>query len=382
MNKQLFDAIDSLYDRYVQIWQDICNIESPTAYKPGVDAVGDYFIAMARKRGWQVEILPQSAAGNAVCITMNPDAPGAPVSLSGHMDTVHPVGSFGSPAVRIEGDTIYGPGVCDCKGGIVMGMMAMEALDRCGFRARPVQMLLQSDEEVGSSLSDGETIRWICEKAKNSAAFLNLEGSTAGEICLIRKGIINFTFTVTGKEAHSSKCAAEGANAILEAAHKIIELEKIKDADGLTCCCSVISGGTVSNTVPGSCTFKANVRFANMEQLAWIREHMQKVADSVTVPGCTTAVNNPGYRNAMEYNERNAKLLVRINEIFVENGFTALKACKRSGGSDAADVTVFGIPCVDNLGAEGHEIHSAREHARLSSLRDGVKRLALIVRDI
>ena len=70
-------------------------------------------------------------------------------------------------------------------------------------------------------------------------------------------------------EAHSSNCATAGANAICEAAHKIIELEKIKDKHGLTCNCSVISGGTTVNTVPGHCEFKANVRFATQEQQAW-----------------------------------------------------------------------------------------------------------------
>ena len=34
------DNIDRLYDKYLSVWEDICNIESPTADKRGVDAVG------------------------------------------------------------------------------------------------------------------------------------------------------------------------------------------------------------------------------------------------------------------------------------------------------------------------------------------------------
>lgn len=64
---------------------------------------------------------------------MNPESDNQPVALSGHMDTVHPVVLFGTPAVRRENEKIYGPGVMDCKGGIVAGFLAMDALQICGI---------------------------------------------------------------------------------------------------------------------------------------------------------------------------------------------------------------------------------------------------------
>lgn len=376
--QKLFDTVDALYEEYVGVWENICNIESPTRHKSGVDAVGRYLIQRARERGWAIEVCPQDKAGDAVCITLNPDANTAPIALSGHMDTVHPIGLFGAPAVRMDEKRIYGPGVNDCKGGIVAAFMAMDALDRCGFRTRPVQLLLQSDEEMGSHPSQRGTINYICEKAKDAVAFLNLEGHTEGEACLIRKGIVTFTFTVSGVEAHSSNCCKAGANAILDAAHKIIELEKIKDDDGLTCNCAVISGGSVPNTVPGNCEFKANVRFATMEQYDWICNYAQKVADTVHVSGCTCSVSHRGYRVPMVDCERNRALLDTVNRIFVQTGLPALTAAKRKGGSDAADVTVYGIPCLDSLGVTGGRIHSKDEYANLESLKSSAKRLVAI----
>ena len=53
--EKIFAEIDALNDSYIQIWEDVCNIESPTKYKAGVDAVGSYFADMARERGWLVE---------------------------------------------------------------------------------------------------------------------------------------------------------------------------------------------------------------------------------------------------------------------------------------------------------------------------------------
>ncbi len=374
----VFDTVDSLYEEYKAFWAEICRIESPSNHKPGVDAVNECFIRRAREKGWQVEILPQPVAGDAVCITMNPDAPGKPVCMSGHTDTVHPLGLFGEDPVRFEDGKIFGPGVYDCKGGLVMGLLAMDALDRCGFRERPIRLLLQSDEEVGSRLSQKATINWICEKAKDAAAFLNLEPSGEGTLCVQRKGIIVFTFTVTGEEAHSALCAEKGANAIAEAAHKIIELEKLKDRAGITCSCNIISGGTAHNTVPAKCTFKADVRYATAAQEAWIHEHMQKVADAVYVPGCRTEVTHPKGRPAMELNERNQVLADRINALFVENGFEELPIVPANGGSDAAYVTLAGIPCIDRVGVLGSNAHSVREFSHLSSLGIPTKRLALL----
>lgn len=115
---KLFEIIDGLYEKYLTIWEDICNIESPTDCKQGVDAVGNYAVNIARSHGWQVEKLPQKISGDAICITMNPDAKPRPVSLSAHMDTVHPVGLFGTPAVTKDETYIYGPGVTDDKGGV------------------------------------------------------------------------------------------------------------------------------------------------------------------------------------------------------------------------------------------------------------------------
>jgi acetylornithine deacetylase/succinyl-diaminopimelate desuccinylase-like protein len=47
------------------------------------------------------------------------------------MDTVHPEGLLGTPAVRREGEFIYAPGVADCKRGIVADLL--ETLGVVGY---------------------------------------------------------------------------------------------------------------------------------------------------------------------------------------------------------------------------------------------------------
>lgn len=379
---KIFETIDSLEKTYISFWEDVCNIESPTNDKAGVDAVGNYFEKAAKERGWRIERFPQSVAGDVLCITMNADSDAAPLTLSGHMDTVHPHGLFGYPPVRIDGEKIYGPGVTDCKGGIVAAFLCMDALDRCGFNARPVRLLLQSDEEGGSGASQKATINYMCEKASDSVAFLNLEGYNVGKVCVQRKGIVTFKFAVTGKEAHSSMCATLGANAIAAAAKKIIDMEKLKDKHGLTCNVGVIKGGSVPNTVAGYCEFYANVRFANAEQLAWVREYAKEIADREDVPGCTCTLTESGSRLAMERVERNLALVGTMNRAFAENGLPTLEPNFNLGGSDAAEITAAGIPCVDSIGTSGASIHSVHEYGWLSSLCEAAKRMAAVACNI
>jgi len=383
--EDIFRKIDELNERFVDIWEDVCNIESPSDYKKGVDKVGDYFISLAEKNGWKVEIFEQESFGNVVCITMNPDSKNGVITLSGHMDTVHKVGSFGSPAVRRDEKKIYGPGTMDCKGGIVAGFLAMQALKDCGYKDKCIRMLLQSNEEVGSGLKNKATINYICEKAKDSTAFLNLEGHEdyfLGKACLKRKGIAGFLFTVTGVETHSSYCAREGANAILEASYKIIELEKIKEADGLTFNCGVIKGGSVSNTVPGKCEFKLDVRFPTQADLERAYKIIENISNHIFVEGCSCEVTRTNLRVAMELTDKNVSLLNKVNKAFTKNDLTTLEIGERNGGSDAADVTHYGIPCIDSIGVHGGRAHSVEEYGVISSLSDSAHRIASVICEI
>lgn len=377
----LFETIDSLKDTYISFWEDICNIESPTEYKEGVDRVGNYFLQKAKQLGFETEVFPQPVSGDVVCITLNPNSANAPVCLSGHTDTVHPIGSFGTPAVRIEGDKMYGPAVTDCKGGIAAAFYAMHALKLCGYTDRPVMLLLQSDEENSSIFSNKQTINYICDKAKNAIAFLNCEGAKKDGLTLRRKGISRYVFEVKGKAMHSSNCFI-GVSAVTEAAHKIIELEKLKDEHGLTCNCGLITGGTAENTVPETCTFTADIRFANKEQMDYSDDLVKKIAQKSYLEGTSCTVTLKSRRVAMEQSDKNDVLFKRINEIFSECGLEMQGATMSNGGSDAADVTACGIPCVDSIGVMGGYIHTLNEYARIPTFVLAAKRIAAITAKI
>lgn len=376
---KLLKIVDELNSEFIAIWESVCNIESPTECKQGVDKVGNYFAEYAKTQRWDVEIFEQSKAGNPVCITMNPQAKQPPLTLSAHLDTVHPVGSFGNPAVRMDENNIYGPGVMDCKGGAVAGLMAMTALKKIGFINRPVRLILQTDEETNSATSNKETINYICKKAQDSLAFLNLESIRGNTAVLWRKGICRYQFEITGKAIHASRCAEGGASAIAEAAHKILELEKMKQGDGVTCNCGLINGGTSPNTVPDGCTFIAEIRFNNNTEWKNAEENIYAIGEKAYINGTNCTVTKLISRPAMEKTERNFELLDKLNEIYSECGLPQLTARQSLGGSDAADVTESGIPCIDSIGVAGDKIHTPDEYGILSSLSEAAKRIAVAV---
>lgn len=374
---ELFEKIEQSEKEYIDFWADICRIESPTEYKEGVDKVGAYVAEKARLKGWEVEIQKQNVSGDCICIAMNPEAQGQPVCFSGHMDTVHPIGYFGEEIVTFDDEKIYGPGVLDCKGGIAASFMAMAALQECGFKSRPIKLLLQSDEEISSKTSNKTTVQFMAEKSKDCIAFLNAEGHNAGKVTIIRKGISRYLLEVTGKAAHSSRCY-NGVSAVTEAAHKIIELEKMKDEHGLTCNCGIISGGTAENTVPETCTLTADIRFNDNEAMNQADRIVEEIANKSFMVGTTCRVTLKSRRPAMELTDKNIELLDKINKIYKENGLPVLEKNKSTGGSDAADMTSYGIPCLDSFGTEGGNIHSRNEWAKLSSLVESAKRLASV----
>lgn len=377
-HKDLFAAIRQLESKYLPMWQQICEIESPTSCKDGVDAVADYCIAHAKTLGWQTERGSESVSGDPVCITMNPDSMEDPICLSAHMDTVHPVGCFGKPTVRTEGDKIYGPGVHDCKGNIIAALMTMEALQNCGYTKRPIKLILQSDEETGSAGSQKHTVDFMEEKAAGCLCFLNMEPHIAPKVTLQRKGIMKIRFDIAGKAGHAGKCY-DFASAIAEAAHKILKVESWKDKEGITCNVGTVSGGTGINVVPESCSFAVDVRFTNAEEQEQIRTYLQEVADTVHVSGTSCVMTLVSTRVAMPKTEAALLLVAQMNTIYASVGLPELIPTAVPGGSDCADMVSRGFTAVDSLGIEGGGSHSLSEWARLSSLVPCCDRIGAIL---
>ncbi|NJL92303.1 MAG: M20 family metallopeptidase [Anaerolineae bacterium] len=157
----------------------------------------------------------------------SPNAPGRPILLLCHMDTVWPVGTLPDQVpIRQDEDRFYGPGALDMKAGIVIAIEAIRALQVLGqMPQRPIYMMVTTDEETGSHHSR----QIILETAAECALTLVMEPAAQDNEGLKtwRKGIGNYTITARGKASHAGAAPEEGVNAVVELAHQTIALHSL-----------------------------------------------------------------------------------------------------------------------------------------------------------
>src|SRR5947209_4100215 len=112
--------LEPLLPTYIEELRQLCAIECPTAYKPGVDEAGDWVRRWVTGRGWELQEFPDELSGNGLAATIRGGRPnGVRVMLVAHLDTVYPVGIAAERPMRHEGDVLLGPGTADNKSGLL-----------------------------------------------------------------------------------------------------------------------------------------------------------------------------------------------------------------------------------------------------------------------
>jgi glutamate carboxypeptidase len=353
----------------VQTIRDLVEVESPSDDKTAVDRIAE---AVAEKfsrigsgsNAAKVRLHPAEKFGNHLEVNFS-GRRGKPVLLLGHYDTVYPLGTLAKMPCRVKGDKLTGPGVLDMKSGIALMIHALTGLqDWRGDLARPVTVLLVSDEEVGSDSS-----RAITESlARKAAAVLVCEPSYGreGAVKTARKGVGDFTVTVTGKAAHAGLDFTKGVNAIRELARQIEKISKFTELKkGLTVNVGVVSGGSRTNVVPAEASAEVDVRIARIRDAAGIEKKMRGLRPFDRK--CKLDVSGGINRPPMERTTGVAALYEQAAAIARGLG-SKLSEAAVGGGSDGNFTASLGIPTLDGLGGVGDGAHAVHEHILISEL--------------
>lgn len=369
-------------EKYINFLCDICRIETPTSDKARIDKMVDYIESFAKNEDYIVERIPFEKAGDCLLITLKTSESKSPVLLMAHMDTVHPVGLFGeSDFIKIKDDIIYGPGVQDCKGGIATALYCLERLKH-EENLRPVKLLLTSDEEVSAAFSGKEGVDLIKNTAKDCCAVLNLEAGGKQTVTVCRKGILKMQVEVSGIAAHAGNAYFDGASAIKEAAHAILEIEALSQKGGVTYNCGVISGGTVINTVPEKCVFKIDIRPSTLEEADLAKQKIYEICSKSVVSKTTRKASVITYRPPMEKTEKNLELLSLWNACAKRLGLEEFTGATKGGGSDAAYSTMLGVPTLCSCAMEGFDAHAITEHADLSTFKSRADIICEVIKSL
>jgi glutamate carboxypeptidase len=351
MEEELLEAFAPLSDKAERI---------DVAPAPSVDAHGN---------------VVTTPLGKALRFTKRSDAK-LRVLLSIHYDTVFgPDHPFQHTHV-LGVDALGGPGVVDAKGGIVVMLSALRALeesevaDGIGW-----EVLLSSDEEIGSPSS----APLLIEAAQRNQLGLVFEPAYAdGSLVGARKGSGTFTVVIRGRPAHAGRDFDKGRSAIVALADLIRRLSPHPRA-GLTINCGKIEGGGAVNIVPDLAIGRFNVRADTAEDQLFFEQLLKSACTKLErVEGIHCTVHGQFNSPPKPLDERSAQLMNHIIATGQELGMTLTH--QPSGGTcDGNKLAAAGLPVVDSLGPVGGDLHSEREYVHPSSLTERGKLTGLLL---
>lgn len=372
---QILDYLMAHQEAMIHTLQQLVELESPSNERAAVNTVGDFLTTVFGALDAGVERLPQVAFGDHLRVTWGQGD--RQVLLLGHMDTVWPVGEAERRPFSITQHMATGPGIFDMKGGLVIGLYALQTLHRLGLTpAHRVVLLLNSDEEVGSPTSRP----LIEEEARRSDAVLVLEPSREGALVTWRKGVGRFELEIHGQASHSGAAHDQGVSAVEELAHQILCLEAMTDYDrGTTVNVGVVEGGSRVNVRPASAWANIDLRVTTTREG---RRMAKAIRELRPVNRATTLIISGGInRPPWETSPTSEALFERAQRLGKARGLNLWPAGS-GGGSDGNFTAALGVPTLDGLGAVGNDAHALTEWVDLASLPRRSALLAELLLDL
>jgi glutamate carboxypeptidase len=348
----------------------LVEVESPSDDPAGINRANENVAEIAAGFGGRAKRHRQKAFGDVLELRFGPQrSKEKPLLLLGHLDTVWPLGTLKSMPWREAEGRLWGPGVFDMKAGVVMALAALKSLREADALKRPVTLLLNSDEEVGSTVS-----RPITERlARESAAVFVLEPAQGLAYKTARKGVGEYRLHVAGVASHSGVDFERGHSAIREMARLVETVSSFTDpARRRTVNCGVIGGGTRSNVVAAEAFAEVDVRIARASDAPRVEKLFRGL--KVTDKACRLTVTGGINRPPMERTPGTVSLFKQAKGLAAELGF-ALEEASTGGGSDGNFTSALGVPTLDGMGAVGDGAHAAHESVVIEHL---VPRTALL----
>lgn len=345
--------------QYKQDLQTIININSYSKNKDGVDRVGRIFDGWFESIGFKTNIYEREQIGNHRHYTSHHTDNSKKLLLLGHLDTVFPPQKF--EEYSEDNEWVYGPGVCDMKGGNIVLLEALRKLHTQNIEIKNIDILLVSDEETGSDDSKYLT----AQLAKDyDYCFVYEAAGKDMEVVAGRKGVGTFFLNIQGKASHAGNSYSDGYDANLEAACKLQELVRLTDlSKGTTVNVGKIEGGIGANTISPHADMVFEIRYKTIDERDRVLVEIDKIVNTSYVNGTKSVISGGIQRDVMQVSESSLDLIKSIEKITN----TTIKYEERGGVSDANIVSSCGVITLDGFGPYGDGDHTIHERAKKSS---------------
>jgi glutamate carboxypeptidase len=339
-------------------------IETPTEAPEQVNKLADLVTEGYRGLPATVErIAGKDGCGDHLVArsTWGQDAPG--ILVLSHLDTVHPLGFIARLPFKIDGDSAFGPGIYDMKGGAYLAYHAFRQI--CADSTRSplgVTQIYVSDEEIGSPTS-----RALIEAEGRKAKYVLVTepARDGGKIVTGRKGVARFEVFIKGVPSHAGSRPEDGRSAIRELGNVIQTLEAMNDPRrGISVNVGVVRGGTRPNVIAEEAYAEVDLRVptiaASEEMVAKILGVKSKT-DGVSVK-IVGELNRPPY----EKGNAGAALYEHAKTLAAELGFDLVDTA--TGGGSDGNFTAPHTATLDGLGVDGKGAHTHHEQMYISSI--------------
>jgi glutamate carboxypeptidase len=385
-------------------------INSGTMNQAGVRAVGKLFRDQFEELGFQTRWIdmPPAMQRAGHLLAERPASPnnrGKRLMLLGHLDTVFEPGNTTpawEPQAELDGSVtrIKGQGVSDMKGGDVVIVEALRALQRVGaLDGTRIAVILTGDEEEAGNpkeISRGDLVAL----AKRSDVALSFEGSITNKDGMAaatvgRRSTAFFELEIKARQAHSMGVFGPGGyGAVYEAARILDAFRQQVVEPGLTFNPGVILGGTEvafddansrgsafgkTNVIANTVTVKGDLRYLDYPQRDRAQARMREIV-AQSLPGASAAINFRDSYPPMAVTPGNLKVLAQYSQASQDAGLGPIGMVppESRGAGDIQFVAPF-IDSLDGLGASGGAAHSPNESLEVASIERSAIRAAILI---
>ncbi|HEY8614733.1 M20/M25/M40 family metallo-hydrolase [Phenylobacterium sp.] len=398
---KMIATIRTEHERHVQLLEKLVRVNSGSMNLKGVEEVGRLMRAEFEPLGFEVRWIPMTETGRAghLVATHKGNGRGKRLLLIGHLDTVFEPDSPFQGWTR-RGGTVEGPGVGDMKGGLVIIVSALRAMQTAGtLKDADITVVLTGDEEKpGSPIALAR--RDLIAAGRASDVALDFEGLSqeAGQDIgsIARRSSNSWTLRVEAKSGHSSGVCSPsmGCGANYELARILEAFRTELPEPNLTFNVGMMAGGAKAqanegetgvsaigktNIISGEAVALGDIRTLSNEQEARVRAKMQAIVERpLPHAKATLQFDDTGYP-PMAPTEGNKALLRKLNEVNATLGLPQMPQGDpaRRGAGDIAFVSF--VDGLVGMGMAGEGSHAPGETADLTSLERQAQRAALLM---